>query len=62
MILLIWDFPLNFNFILLLFFFFGCGVKGDPSSPKSENLHSLIENYPDIYIEKSFDEKKKLKR
>jgi len=53
---------LNFRFLMLLFLISACGVKGDPASPKSEKLPSLMNNYPDINLDNSFDEHKKMKR
>jgi hypothetical protein len=51
---------LNFNIIILLLVLaIGCGVKGDPVSPKTPKLPSLMENYPDIETEKPIDELKK---
>lgn len=35
-----------------------CGVKGDPTSPSTPKLPSLMENYPDTTIEKPLDENK----
>lgn len=44
---------------MLLILVAGCGVKGDPVSPKSPKLPSLMENYPDIETESPVDEFKK---
>lgn len=56
------DLPLNFKLILILLFITGCGVKGDPISPKSPALPSLMGNYPDIETEKPLDEFSSRKR
>jgi hypothetical protein len=47
---------LNFNILFLLLLISACGVKGDPISPKSPALPSLMENYSDIETEKPIDE------
>lgn len=57
-----WALPLNFKILLLLILISGCGVKGDPVSPKSPSLPSLMDNYPDIETEKPLDEFSKRKR
>ncbi|WPU65336.1 hypothetical protein [Peredibacter starrii] len=36
----------------------GCGVKGDPTSPKDERLPSLMDNYPDINLQQPINETK----
>jgi hypothetical protein len=47
---------------ILISLLWGCGVKGDPASPKTEKFPSLIDNYPDLNLDNSFDETKKMKR
>jgi hypothetical protein len=47
---------------ILIYLLLGCGVKGDPASPKTEKLPSLMDNYQDIQLDNSFDEAKKMKR
>jgi len=53
---------LNFNYLPfgLLLLFIGCGVKGDPVSPKEVITPSLIENYPDIDLKEPLNDNKKL--
>jgi hypothetical protein len=53
---------LNFKIVLLLILLSGCGVKGDPTAPKSPSLPSLMGNYPDIETEKPLDEFSSRKR
>jgi hypothetical protein len=53
---------LNFKIFILFSLLWGCGVKGDPASPKTEKLPSLMDNYQDIKIDNTFDETKKMKR
>jgi hypothetical protein len=38
----------------------GCGVKGDPVSPKEVVTPSLIENYPDIDLKEPLNDNKQL--
>jgi hypothetical protein len=40
----------------------GCGIKGDPLSPKSPVTPSFIDNYPNIKLDKKIDEFKKIRR
>ena len=58
-ILLLIIFLFNFLFFILLL---GCGVKGNPSSPASPELPSLIEDYPDIKIKTPLGDQKKMPR
>lgn len=37
-----------------------CGVKGDPTSPKSPATASLMQNYPDIETDKPVDDVKRM--
>lgn len=56
-----WDSPLNskLTLFLLMMIVVGCGVKGDPKVPDNTPLPSLLENYPDIKVEKPLNETKK---
>lgn len=44
---------------MILFSLISCGVKGDPAPPKDTQLPSVLENYPDIEIDKPLNESKK---
>jgi hypothetical protein len=48
--------------VLILIFFVGCGVKGDPMIPNSDSPPSLLENYPDIQTDNKLDDAKKARR
>jgi len=50
---------LNFNILLLLILVSACGVKGDPTSPKTPATASLMQNYPDIDTDKPVDDVKR---
>jgi len=43
---------LNFNLLFLLFIFIGCGVKGNPVSPADQTTPSVLDNYPDIQVDR----------
>jgi hypothetical protein len=53
------DLRLNFKLFFLFFLLSGCGVKGDPVSPKSKPLPSLMDNYSDIETDKPIEEFKR---
>lgn len=58
---LTWDLLLNSKLFLILFLFglLSCGVKNDPVIPKNTPLPSVLNNYPDIEVEKPLNESKK---
>jgi hypothetical protein len=47
---------LNFKYLLILILIAGCGVKGDPTSPKTPAVPSLLEQYPDISPDKPLND------
>jgi hypothetical protein len=49
---------LNFKFIILVFLLSACGIKGDPTSPKDQNLPSVLDNYPGIKTQQPLDDTK----
>ena len=53
---------MNFSLVMALFLLISCGVKGDPTAPKNQNLPTVLENYEDINLDRPLDENKILKK
>jgi hypothetical protein len=48
----------KFYQLIILLFLSSCGVKGFPVAPESQKLPSVLDNYPDVKLEKPLDESK----
>jgi hypothetical protein len=58
-----WGLRLSSNLLILVLALLcgACGVKGEPASPEGADIPSLMQDYPDIQLERPLNETPKRK-